>query len=248
MDRIWPQITHFGRIWQYKYVDYRQFRYLNVPRHTGTSLMVLVTWGFHPYTEISHYIIHTGVTVYKDIAPLKLLILFNPPSTMSPHYYHPEPITYEVRSSKTQQAVMIISDLPPDKWTTNFVDRALKATGRLVDNLQIPPRSIHFTPPQLEKEKIIIYRVDPDPMPRIPRMPPSVAAFADRLRPKSRRPIYFYNKGEPHFGFTNFSSHAVMYEGKCYPSSEHLYQSLKVGRNLAYDMYLCIDVPHKVRS
>jgi len=40
-------------------------------------------------------------------------------------------------------------------------------------------------------------------------------------------PILFYHKHEPHYGFTNFSSHAIRYEGKVYHTSEHLFQSLK---------------------
>ena len=46
-----------------------------------------------------------------------------------------------------------------------------------------------------------------------------------RKRPK----ILFYNKNEPYYGFTNFSPHSVVYQGKRYPTSEHLFQSLKVG-------------------
>ena len=42
------------------------------------------------------------------------------------------------------------------------------------------------------------------------------------------RAILFYHKHEPHYGFTNFSNHAVKYEGRTYPTSEHLFQSLKV--------------------
>jgi predicted NAD-dependent protein-ADP-ribosyltransferase YbiA (DUF1768 family) len=40
--------------------------------------------------------------------------------------------------------------------------------------------------------------------------------------------ILFYNKHEPYYGFTNFSPHAVYYHNKSYPTSEHLFQSLKV--------------------
>jgi len=43
-----------------------------------------------------------------------------------------------------------------------------------------------------------------------------------------RRPrILFYHKHDPHYGFTNFSYHPVVYEGKTYPTSEHLFQSFK---------------------
>jgi len=46
--------------------------------------------------------------------------------------------------------------------------------------------------------------------------------------PTRPRPILFYHKHEPHYGFTNFSNHSVKYEGRVYPTSEHLFQSLKV--------------------
>lgn len=49
------------------------------------------------------------------------------------------------------------------------------------------------------------------------------------------RPILFYHKHEPHYGFTNFSNHAVKYEGKVYPTSEHLFQSLKACLPLPVD-------------
>lgn len=50
-----------------------------------------------------------------------------------------------------------------------------------------------------------------------------------RKDPNANRPkILFYNKNEPHYGFTNFSPHSVLYRGKRYPTSEHLFQSLKV--------------------
>ena len=45
-----------------------------------------------------------------------------------------------------------------------------------------------------------------------------------RDHPKS----LFYNKGEPHYWFTDFSSHSVVYEEKRYPTSEHLSRSFKI--------------------
>lgn len=40
--------------------------------------------------------------------------------------------------------------------------------------------------------------------------------------------IYFYEKGQPFYGFTNFSPHPVLYEHNEYPTSEHLFQAMKV--------------------
>ncbi|KAG5720518.1 Swarming motility protein ybiA [Termitomyces sp. T112] len=39
--------------------------------------------------------------------------------------------------------------------------------------------------------------------------------------------ILFYHSHEPYYGFTNFSNHPVVYKGKKYPTSEHLFQSFK---------------------
>jgi hypothetical protein len=49
-------------------------------------------------------------------------------------------------------------------------------------------------------------------------------------RTPTRHRILFYHRRDPHYGFTNFSSHPVFYQGKRYPTSEHLFQSFKVGR------------------
>lgn len=43
-----------------------------------------------------------------------------------------------------------------------------------------------------------------------------------------RKRILFYHKHDPYYGFTNFSPHPVIYNGKKYPTSEHLFQSFKV--------------------
>jgi len=47
----------------------------------------------------------------------------------------------------------------------------------------------------------------------------------------SRRKIFFYHKHQPYYGFTNFSPHPVIYRGKVYPTSEHLFQSFKFFHN-----------------
>ncbi|KAG8989134.1 hypothetical protein FRB94_014634 [Tulasnella sp. JGI-2019a] len=40
--------------------------------------------------------------------------------------------------------------------------------------------------------------------------------------------IFFYESNKPHYGFTNFSPHTVTMDGKEYPTSEHLFQAMKV--------------------
>ncbi|KAG5653228.1 hypothetical protein H0H81_001611 [Sphagnurus paluster] len=55
--------------------------------------------------------------------------------------------------------------------------------------------------------------------------PPGSPAPPKSPRPRSR--ILFYHKHDLHYGFTNFSDHPVIYKGKKYPTSEHLFQSFK---------------------
>ena len=52
-----------------------------------------------------------------------------------------------------------------------------------------------------------------------------------------RRRILFYHKHRPYYGFTNFSPHKITYEGKIYPTSEHLFQAMKVWQIPSYSIF-----------
>ncbi|KAF8546463.1 DUF1768-domain-containing protein [Imleria badia] len=43
----------------------------------------------------------------------------------------------------------------------------------------------------------------------------------------ARPKVLFYDKHKPYYEFTNFSPHEVVYEGRRYPTSEHLFQAFK---------------------
>ncbi|KAF9037694.1 hypothetical protein BJ165DRAFT_1353187 [Panaeolus papilionaceus] len=65
-------------------------------------------------------------------------------------------------------------------------------------------------------------------------------------RPAQRPRILFYHKHDPHYGFTNFSAHPVTYNGRKYPTSEHLFQSFKFQGhrpNLAEHIRTCSERP-----
>lgn len=51
--------------------------------------------------------------------------------------------------------------------------------------------------------------------------PPSNTTFSNEKPNK----ILFYHAHDPYYGFTNFSSDPIEYNGKKYPTSEHLFQS-----------------------
>jgi len=56
-------------------------------------------------------------------------------------------------------------------------------------------------------------------------LPTHTGAIRGRLQRTHR--ILFYHRQDPHYGFTNFSPHPVVFNGKKYPTSEHLFQSFK---------------------
>ncbi|KAG6373331.1 hypothetical protein JVT61DRAFT_6474 [Boletus reticuloceps] len=54
-----------------------------------------------------------------------------------------------------------------------------------------------------------------------------VGASVAPFRTSKTAPILFYDKNDPFYEFTNFSPHDVIYKGKRYPTSEHLFQAFK---------------------
>ncbi|KAG5642608.1 hypothetical protein DXG03_002506 [Asterophora parasitica] len=60
----------------------------------------------------------------------------------------------------------------------------------------------------------------PTPLRHFSRSAPPPASATGR--------ILFYDKDKPFYEFTNFSYHPVKYNGKSYPTSEHLFQAFKV--------------------
>jgi len=65
-------------------------------------------------------------------------------------------------------------------------------------------------------------------------------------RTPTRHRILFYHRHDPHYGFTNFSAHPVVFNGKRYPTSEHLFQSFKFQGhrpNLAEHIRTCSERP-----
>ncbi|KAL4062338.1 hypothetical protein J3A83DRAFT_4110194 [Scleroderma citrinum] len=84
----------------------------------------------------------------------------------------------------------------------------------------------------------------------------TISSSAPSPSPPSRAPkmvtrprILFYHTHDPHYGFTNFSADPVEYQGKIYPTSEHLFQSLKFlphRPELAEHMRTCSKRPRAV--
>lgn len=70
--------------------------------------------------------------------------------------------------------------------------------------------------------------VNPAPAKRAPITKPTKHATSGaKAGVGGANKVYFYDKNKPHYGFTNFSNHPITYGGLVYPTSEHLFQSLK---------------------
>ena len=125
-------------------------------------------------------------------------------------------------------------------WTTGGVEIGIQVQAQGPIKIGGPPptqsttrlerhrrNSVGQPPPQNSSRVSISSPVD---YPVIPGINTHMAAVPNRRRRDShqRHRILFYHKHEPYYGFTNFSDHPVMYEGKRYPTSEHLFQSFKV--------------------
>jgi diaminohydroxyphosphoribosylaminopyrimidine deaminase/5-amino-6-(5-phosphoribosylamino)uracil reductase len=140
---------------------------------------------------------------------------------------HKPPVTYRVE--ERTRTIYVQSSQPPSQWNPQDV-------RSLFDKHNVIAEPIA----RLNSNRQTDYIVTQDNSPVAGRKPLSAPAI---LTPHSRRSnppspnrifkgvrprILFYHKHDPHYGFTNFSPHSVTYNGKVYPTSEHLFQSFKV--------------------
>jgi diaminohydroxyphosphoribosylaminopyrimidine deaminase/5-amino-6-(5-phosphoribosylamino)uracil reductase len=150
-----------------------------------------------------------------------------------------------------RRSVYVTTDILPSQWDTQQLNHILdlaevsEVAGAQQRDMRIrPTRSMPDRPilvlPEAEPKSPVDVRearrasaynrrgVSKADIPmRLPNTPPSSPHRASPRTPTRAR-ILFYHKHDPHYGFTNFSPHPVMYDGKLYPTSEHLFQSFKV--------------------
>ncbi|PPQ92579.1 hypothetical protein CVT25_007271 [Psilocybe cyanescens] len=187
--------------------------------------------------------------------------LASPTATKAPVY----------RVEERSRTIYVSSDVDPSQWDTHslntmftltetpesgldvFAEQPIRRTKSHVDNQYIitedvPDRSEEL---RVTSPRVSVYRsrrpgvksanasLCPPP-PDNPRRSSPVKASSSRSR------ILFYHKYDPHYGFTNFSPHPVIYNGKKYPTSEHLFQSFKFQQhrpNLAEHIRTCSERP-----
>lgn len=91
-------------------------------------------------------------------------------------------------------------------------------------NPVLPPRALHASHSSHASPTQHLSS-SPHPSPVITHPSPSSGPTIPSEKPKK---ILFYHANDPYYGFTNFSSDPIQYNGKTYPTSEHLFQSMKV--------------------
>lgn len=172
----------------------------------------------------------------------------SPPTIASPQTPQAvgPPIPYRIEERR--RTIFLTSSLPPGKWDS-------KALGELLNLPEIPEESDGLTQRQrraksLNESELIVLtdnsnQQSKDSSSNSPRTlrksfgvsksggsssTPTTPTATIRMSPRTptRHRILFYHRHDPHYGFTNFSPHPVVFNGKRYPTSEHLFQSFKV--------------------
>ncbi|KAJ7472735.1 hypothetical protein FB451DRAFT_302012 [Mycena latifolia] len=159
------------------------------------------------------------------------------PTATSPMHYRIE----------QRRSVYVTTDILPSQWDTAQLNHILDI-GEIPAGDDTRDIRIRLTRSMPDRPIILYPEIEAKPATDIVEVPRRSSAYhrqrdsraevATKLQtsPISRRGsprtptrarILFYHKTDPHYGFTNFSAHPVFYDGKRYPTSEHLFQSFK---------------------
>jgi hypothetical protein len=153
------------------------------------------------------------------------------------------------RIEERSRTIYVSSEVDPTQWDTHSLntiftlaeisessdqdpiisDQPIRRTKSHVDN-QAPfsPGSSDHSERNVSRHSV--YRARLPGIKSAPLHPSTnIGPQGSSSKPSSARTrILFYHKNDPYYGFTNFSPHPVIYKGKKYPTSEHLFQSFKV--------------------
>lgn len=204
---------------------------------------------YHPKDRLASPLMHSRKTITIVTSPspknkpLPALSMGTSPTTKQ------APVQYRIEERK--RTVYVTSDAPPSEWDPNSLNTIFSLTEvpeneeaglNAQDSRENSPRiSTHRSRRPGAKNCATLYASNSNTPPGSPppqRLSPQVST----TRPR----ILFYNKSDPHYGFTNFSAHSVVYKGKRYPTSEHLFQSFKFQKhrpNLAEHIRTCSERP-----
>ena len=140
-----------------------------------------------------------------------------------------DPTQWDTHSLNT---IFTLAEVPESDQDSSTSEQPIRRTKSHVDNQHfLSPGSLdHIERNHESVSRRSVYR---GRLPGIKSAPlhlsTNIAPQGSNSKPSSARTrILFYHKSDPYYGFTNFSPHPVIYKGKKYPTSEHLFQSFKV--------------------
>ena len=177
-----------------------------------------------------------------------ITIVTSPPPTTKPLPGCTSPTTkgpIQYRIEERSRTVYVTSDVSPSQW-----EHSLDQIFTLAEESETTQAGTQFTGPLSAETQVLISEDSSNAGVSLAREhsarstnyrsrrsefspATSFGTHTDSPRRSSPRTmvrprILFYHKDDPHYGFTNFSNHPVVYKGKRYPTSEHLFQSFKV--------------------
>ncbi|THV01268.1 DUF1768-domain-containing protein [Dendrothele bispora CBS 962.96] len=129
----------------------------------------------------------------------------------------------ELAERRTRKRTISATCGPRSQWGAPYLGRSHSKSAQELCTSNHPVPNSHVSPYQSRRQTLSL--LDAPKGPFISTAPKS--RYNPRQNNPIRRKVYFYHKYDPHYSFTNFSPHPVMYEGKIYPTSEHLFQSFK---------------------
>lgn len=177
------------------------------------------------------------------------------------------------RIEERSRTIYVSSDVDPSQWDTHSLntiftlaevpesdqdpisEQPIRRTKSHVDSqINLSPGPLDHIERQHERvPRLGAYRARlPGIKSAPPPLPTNITLRDNSLHgstskpPSARTRILFYDKDDPYYGFTNFSPHPVIYKGKKYPTSEHLFQSFKFQAhrpNLAEHIRTCSERP-----
>ncbi|KAF8972245.1 hypothetical protein BDZ97DRAFT_1901350 [Flammula alnicola] len=204
-------------------------------------------------------IVTSPPTTTKSLPPFGALT--SPTTKQAPVY----------RVEERSRTIYVASDVDPSQWDTHSLntiftlaeapetdremlsEQPIRRTQSYVDTQLIitEDASDRSDESRVNSPRISVYRSRRPPGVKSagapPTPPPDMPRRVSATQPApTRQRVLFYHKQDPHYGFTNFSPHPVIYNGKKYPTSEHLFQSFKFQKhrpNLAEHIRTCSERP-----
>ncbi|KAJ2917349.1 hypothetical protein MD484_g3081, partial [Candolleomyces efflorescens] len=138
-----------------------------------------------------------------------------------------KPVQYRIEERK--RTVYVTSDVAPTEWDQESLDT-------IFNTADSDEKDTSSNNPVYDAREMMTPRLTPNRLRRpgnkgsplqVTRSVGTLPESPRRSPVQPRRKILFYHKNDPYYGFTNFSAHPVIYRGKRYPTSEHLFQSFK---------------------